>query len=121
MGNADYSIHLFEISALSPNPLLVAHMRYCGTDFEGDMALARQDTETHRWWALVSGCLFLHLDLDALADHTHVSLRLSSSVADGPDADLVCGRGDGQQGRAWVVGRGRGGLPDGELNKACAC
>lgn len=50
---ADYSIHLFTLP-ISPNPLLVAHMRYCGSDFERDMAVARQDAETHRWWALVS-------------------------------------------------------------------
>ncbi|CED84657.1 trna-guanine transglycosylase [Phaffia rhodozyma] len=49
----DYSIHLYDIPALNPNPILVATMRYCGSDFERDMSSVAQDTETHRWWKMV--------------------------------------------------------------------
>ncbi|KAL7411833.1 rhamnose mutarotase [Mrakia frigida] len=49
----DYAIHLYDVPELNPSPILVATLRYAGTDFEGDMAAAREDTETHRWWKMV--------------------------------------------------------------------
>jgi hypothetical protein len=51
---SDYSIHLYDVPELNAAPILVATMRYCGTDFEADMKEARADEETHRWWNMVS-------------------------------------------------------------------
>ncbi|KAI9632407.1 rhamnose mutarotase [Dioszegia hungarica] len=44
----DYSIHYFE-----PHSLLIAHMRYIGQDFEGDMAKIAEDENTKRWWKVI--------------------------------------------------------------------
>lgn len=46
----DYSIHYLE-----PVNLLIAHMRYIGTDYEGDMAEIGKSEHTKKWWK-VSHC-----------------------------------------------------------------
>lgn len=46
----DYSIHYFE-----PQHLLIAHMRYIGSDYDKDMAVIAADPETHKWWEVSVG------------------------------------------------------------------
>lgn len=41
----DYSIHYLE-----PVNLLIAHMRYIGNDYEGDMAEIGKSEHTKKWW-----------------------------------------------------------------------
>jgi hypothetical protein len=43
--NTDYSIHYF-----APLSLLVATMRYVGTDYEADMEGIKESEATRRWW-----------------------------------------------------------------------
>lgn len=50
----DYSIHFLE-----QEHLLIAHMRYIGDDYEGDMAQIGKSEATQKWWKV---CRF-HLDL----------------------------------------------------------
>ena len=56
----DYSIHLLE-----QEHLLIAHMRYIGDDYEGDMAQIGKSEATQKWWKV---SLFL-LGLAASALH----------------------------------------------------
>lgn len=44
-GTIDYSIHFLE-----PLNLLIAHMRYIGDDYEGDMAEIGKSEHTKKWW-----------------------------------------------------------------------
>ncbi|KAH9939584.1 rhamnose mutarotase [Amylocystis lapponica] len=44
---ADYSIHYYP-----PLRLLVANLKYTGTDYAADMHAMAQDEETRRWWAV---------------------------------------------------------------------
>lgn len=44
---ADYSIYYYR-----PLRLLVAHFKYTGADYAGDMATIAADPETRRWWAV---------------------------------------------------------------------
>lgn len=53
-GCSDYAIALYDIPELNKDPILVATLRYAGTDFASDMEKARADPETHRWWKMVS-------------------------------------------------------------------
>jgi len=46
----DYSIHHYP-----PLQLLIAHFKYTGDDFEGDMKKVAKDPETQRWWELTDG------------------------------------------------------------------
>ncbi|EMD34365.1 hypothetical protein CERSUDRAFT_97626 [Gelatoporia subvermispora B] len=46
----DYSIHHY-----APLRLLIAHFKYTGTNYEGDMRALAQDPETQRWWSLTDG------------------------------------------------------------------
>lgn len=46
----DYSIHFLE-----QEHLLIAHMRYIGNDYEGDMAQIGKSEATQKWWKV---CLF---------------------------------------------------------------
>jgi len=48
---SDYSIHFLE-----QEHLLIAHMRYIGNDYEGDMAQIGKSEATQKWWKV---CLFL--------------------------------------------------------------
>jgi len=41
----DYSIHFLE-----QEHLLIAHMRYIGNDYEGDMAQIGKSEATQKWW-----------------------------------------------------------------------
>lgn len=41
----DYSIHFLE-----QEHLLIAHMRYIGNDYEGDMAQIGKNEATQKWW-----------------------------------------------------------------------
>ena len=47
----DYSIHFLE-----QEHLLIAHMRYIGDDYEGDMAQIGKSEATQKWWKV---CRFL--------------------------------------------------------------
>jgi L-rhamnose mutarotase len=47
----DYSIHFLE-----QEHLLIAHMRYIGNDYEGDMAQIGKSEATQKWWKV---CPFL--------------------------------------------------------------
>jgi len=47
----DYSIHFLE-----QEHLLIAHMRYIGDNYEGDMAQIGKSEATQKWWKV---CLFL--------------------------------------------------------------
>ncbi|KAK0442847.1 rhamnose mutarotase [Armillaria borealis] len=46
----DYSIHYY-----APLHLLIANMKYTGTDYEADMKKVAEDPETQRWWAMTDG------------------------------------------------------------------
>ncbi|KAF8914764.1 rhamnose mutarotase [Mucidula mucida] len=46
----DYSINYYP-----PLDLLIATMKYTGTDYEGDMAKVAEDPETQRWWKMTDG------------------------------------------------------------------
>lgn len=46
----DYSIHYYP-----PLQLLIATMKYTGSDYEGDMTKAGEDSDTQRWWAMTDG------------------------------------------------------------------
>ncbi|KAK0458569.1 uncharacterized protein EV420DRAFT_1479808 [Desarmillaria tabescens] len=46
----DYSIHYY-----APLRLLIAYMKYTGTDYEVDMKKVAEDPETQRWWAMTDG------------------------------------------------------------------
>ncbi|EIN08000.1 rhamnose mutarotase [Punctularia strigosozonata HHB-11173 SS5] len=46
----DYSIHYYP-----PLNLLIANMKYTGTDYDEDMAGIAEDPETNRWWAVTDG------------------------------------------------------------------
>ncbi len=46
----DYSIHYY-----APLHLLIANMKYTGTDYEADMNKVAEDPETQRWWAMTDG------------------------------------------------------------------
>ena len=46
----DYSIHYF-----SPLSILIAHMRYMGTDLKDDMEAVKLDETTRKWWELTDG------------------------------------------------------------------
>ena len=56
----DYSIHFLE-----QEHLLIAHMRYIGDDYEGDMAQIGKSEATQKWW---KACL-VHLGLATSALH----------------------------------------------------
>jgi L-rhamnose mutarotase len=55
----DYSIHFLE-----PINLLIAHMRYIGNDYEGDMAQIGKSEATKKWWK-VSRVEFLLIIFDS--------------------------------------------------------
>ncbi|KAF5368596.1 hypothetical protein D9758_002178 [Tetrapyrgos nigripes] len=46
----DYSIHYYR-----PIQLLIATMKYTGTDYEADMKKVAEDPETQKWWAVTDG------------------------------------------------------------------
>ncbi|OXB33441.1 hypothetical protein J007_06857 [Cryptococcus neoformans] len=46
----DYSIHYF-----APHNLLIAHMRYIGSDFQKDMDGIKENAATKKWWQLTDG------------------------------------------------------------------
>jgi L-rhamnose mutarotase len=54
----DYSIHFLE-----QEHLLIAHVRYIGDDYEGDMAQIGKSEATQKWWKV---CLFHLLIISAL-------------------------------------------------------
>ncbi|UOH84977.1 hypothetical protein LQV05_001793 [Cryptococcus neoformans] len=57
----DYSIHYF-----APHNLLIAHMRYIGSDFQKDMDGIKENAATKKWWqkALFQGQQGRRADLD---------------------------------------------------------
>ncbi|KAL1757801.1 rhamnose mutarotase [Schizophyllum commune] len=46
----DYSINYY-----APLQLLIATMKYTGSDYEGDMKKVAEDPETQKWWAVTDG------------------------------------------------------------------
>ncbi|KAK1217502.1 hypothetical protein PQX77_019853 [Marasmius sp. AFHP31] len=46
----DYSIHYYR-----PLQLLIANMKYTGTDYEADMKKVAEDPETQKWWKVTDG------------------------------------------------------------------
>ncbi|CAK9783441.1 unnamed protein product [Cutaneotrichosporon oleaginosum] len=46
----DYSIYYF-----APLSLLIATMRYVGTDYEADMESIKESETTRRWWKMTDG------------------------------------------------------------------
>lgn len=126
LGWSDYAIHLYDIPALNKDPILVATLRYAGTDFEADMAKAREDTETHRWWKMVSG-VWIELEggrgssvrrRSVEADLVRFAFHPSSFSSTGrPLAEVVRSGGCGFSVRTWLVGERGGGVQDGELSE----
>lgn len=47
---ADYSIHYF-----APLSILIAHMRYMGSDLKADMEAVKLDETTRKWWEMTDG------------------------------------------------------------------
>lgn len=62
MGNPQAEVLDYSIHYLEPHSLLIAHMRYIGSDFDGDMAQIAADENTKRWWK-VSWPLLSHVDI----------------------------------------------------------
>ncbi|KAK7043789.1 hypothetical protein VNI00_008401 [Paramarasmius palmivorus] len=46
----DYSIHYYP-----PLQLLIATMKYTGSDYESDMKKVAEDPETQKWWKVTDG------------------------------------------------------------------
>ena len=119
-GDIDYSIHFLE-----PLNLLIAHMRYIGNDYEGDMAEIGKSEHTKKWWK-VSPCsehlTYPTWELEprpmptrCVGDPsmrcpswrlTHPRLMLgynADHLDDGWDARELCPRSDRQRERTWMV------------------